>query len=173
METTQYPKGLATVWPKDEETAPIQAYFNPPKNKRYPIQWLSLWQDVDTGVTMTEQAEMEKPLTQTEYRVRDWIMGTIGIGNYVYINQAEMARRLRIQRADASRAIKRLIEEGILLQGPKSGKNNTYMVSPAFCFKGSLVEGQQQAAKAAKAHKKGKVLQFPAPAPCQGSLLPE
>lgn len=170
---TKYPKGLATVWPKDEETAPLQAYFNPPKEKRYPVQWLSLWQDVDTGVTMTEQAEMLKPLTQTEYRVRDWIMGTIGIGNYVYVNQAEMARRLRIDRKNASMAIKRLIEEGILLQGPKSGKSNTYMVSPAFCFKGSLVEGQQQVVKAAKEHKKAKVIQFPAAVdiPGQCSLL--
>lgn len=157
----EYPAiGLATVWPENEEAAPIQAYFNPPKNKRYPIEWLSLWQNVDTGVTMTEQAEWEKPLSQTEYRVRDWIMGTIGIGNYVYINQAEMARRLRIERATASRAIKRLIELGILLQGPKSGKNNTYMVSPAFCFKGSLDQGQQIASKAAKEHKNAKVLQF-------------
>ena len=78
---------------------------------------------------MTEQAEMEKPLTQTEYRVRDWLMGTIGIGNYVYVNQAEMCRRLRIDKKNASMAIKRLIELGILLRGPKSGRNNTYMVS--------------------------------------------
>ena len=62
---------------------------------------------------MTEQAEMEKPLTQTEYRVRDWLMGTIGIGNYVYVNQAEMCRRLRIDKKNASMAIKRLIELGI------------------------------------------------------------
>jgi len=90
---------------------------------------------------MTEQAKMEKPLTQTEYRVRDMLIGTIGLGNYVYVNQAELARELRIQRADASRAIKRLIELGILLQGPKSGRSNTYMVNPAFCFSGGLGNG--------------------------------
>ena len=68
---------------------------------------------------MLEQAQMEKPLTQTEYRVRDYLMGTIGLGNYVYVNQAEMARRLRIDRKNASMAIKRLIELEILIQSPK------------------------------------------------------
>ena len=160
--TIEYLKGKATVWPEDKEQAPQTVYFEPPKSRKYDTRWLLLWQDgSDIGVSMTEQAEMEKPLTQTEYRVRDWIMGTIGIGNYVYVNQAEMARRLRIQRADASRAIKRLIELGILLQGPKSGKSNTYMVNPAFCFSGGLGNGIQ---KRKEAIKKGKtsatVLQF-------------
>ncbi len=171
MEQEKQLKGLATVWPEEEGQAPQTVYFQPPKKKKYPVEWLNLWQNVDTGVSMTEQAEMEKPLTQTEYRVRDWLMGTIGIGNYVYVNQAEMCRRLRIDKKNASMAIKRLIELGILLRGPKSGRNNTYMVSPAFCFKGSLGEGVQVVNQAAKEHKKAKVLHFPTPKPQQGSLL--
>ena len=89
----KYLKGRASVWPEEEDQAPQIVYFQPPKNRNYDAKWLLLWQnDSDIGVSMTEQAEMERPLTQTEYRVRDWIMGTIGIGNYVYINQSEMAR---------------------------------------------------------------------------------
>lgn len=156
-----YLKGKASVWPEDETQAPQTVYFVPPKKKKYPERWLLLWQDgSDIGVSMTEQAEMEKPLTQTEYRVRDWLMGTIGIGNYVYVNQAHMARRLRIQRAEASRAIKRLIELGILLRGPKSGRSNTYMVSPAFCFAGALGEGIKQRKTIIEDIKKARVYQF-------------
>ena len=137
----KYLKGRASVWPEEDGQPPQTVYFQPPKNRTYNARWLLLWQDSsDIGVSMTEQAEMDV-LTKTEYRVRDWLMGTIGIGNYVHVNQAEMARRLRIQRADASRAIKRLIALGILIQGPKSGRSNTYMVSPAFCFAGGLGNG--------------------------------
>lgn len=133
-------RGRATVWPEEGDIQTV--YFQPPKKRLFPARWLLLWQEPsDIGVSMTEQAEMEKPLTQTEYRVRDWLLGTIGIGNFVHVNQAEMARRLRIERATASRAIKRLIELGILIKGPKSGKACTFMVSPAFCFSGGLGAG--------------------------------
>jgi hypothetical protein len=96
--------------------------------------------------------------------------GYIGIGNYVYVNQSEMSLELRITPANASRAIKRLVGLGILLQGPKSGKNNTYMVSPAFCFKGSLAEGQKIAARAARQHK-AKIIPFQREPTEQGGLL--
>ena len=140
MGDRRYVKGLASVWPADDGQAPIQAYFTPPQKKSYNAQWLLLWQD-ETGMSMQEQAKMERPLTQTEYRVRDWIIGEIGIGNYVYINQSEVGRELKITRSHVSEAIKRLIELEILLQGPKSGRSNTYMVNPAFCFSGRLSNG--------------------------------
>ena len=154
-----YIKGRASVWPEEDGQTPQTVYFQPPKNKKHDARWLLLWQDgSDIGVSMTEQAEMDV-LTQTEYRVRDWLMGTIGIGNYVHVNQAEMARRLRIERATASRAIKRLIELGILIQGPKSGRSNTYMVSPAFCFSGGLGNGIKARKEVIKQHK-AKIIPF-------------
>ena len=150
----KYIKGRASVWPEEDGQAPQIVYFQPPKNKKHDARWLLLWQDgSDIGVSMTEQAEMERPLTQTEYRVRDWLMGTIGIGNYVHVNQAEMARRLRIDKKNASMAIKRLIELGILIQGPKSGRSNTYMVSPAFCFSGGIENGIKSRKETIKQYK--------------------
>lgn len=152
--------GLASVWPENEDQSPATVYFQPPRRKSYPAKWLVIWQDVsEIGVSIMEQAKSERPLTQTEYRVRDWLLGMIGIGNYVYVNQSQMARELRIPRPNASEAIKSLIERGILLRGPKSGRSNTYAVSPAFCFFGNLGSGvkeRQQAIKDGKA----RVLQF-------------
>lgn len=148
-----YIKGLASVWPEEEGQAPQTVYFQPPKERKYDTRWLLLWQDgSDIGVSMTEQAKMEKPLSQTEYRVRDWLMGTIGIGNYVYVNQAEIARELRVHHVTVCNAIKRLISLQILIQGPKSGRNNTYMVNPAFCFAGALGTGIKE--------RKAKILEF-------------
>ena len=107
---------------------------------------------------MTEQGEMDF-LTQAESRVGVWVMGTCGMGNYVHVNQAERAGGWRIERATASRAIKRLIELGILIQGPKSGRSNTYMVSPAFCFAGGLGNGIKARHETIKQHK-AKVIPF-------------
>lgn len=155
-----YIKGRASVWPEDEAQAPITAYFTPPKKKNYPIHWITVWQDSSNiGVSMTEQAKMEKPLTQTEYRVRDYLMGTIGIGNFVYVNQAEVGRELRLTPANVCNAIKRLIALGILIKGPKSGRSNTYMVSPAFCFAGGLGNGIKARHETIKQHK-AKVIPF-------------
>ena len=157
----EYLKGQATAWPEDETQNPMTVYFVPPKKKKYNERWLLLWQgETGIGVSMTEQAEMEKPLTQTEYRVRDWLMGTIGIGNYVYVNQAEMCRRLRIDKKNASTAIKRLIDLGILIRGPKSGRSNTYMVSPAFCFSGALGNGIKERNATIEEGKKAKIYKF-------------
>lgn len=138
----EYISGLATAWPKDDKCAPQDVYFNPPRKLKYNTKWLLLWQESsEVGVSVMEQAKMERPLTQTEYRVRDFILGTIGIGNYVYINQAEVGRELRLHRSHVSKAIKRLVDLNILICGPKSGKSNTYMVNPAFCFSGNLRNG--------------------------------
>lgn len=158
VEDKRYVAGWATVLPEDDKQEPIQAYFTPPKNRNYNAKWLLLWQD-ETGMSMQEQAEMEQPLTQTEYRVRDWLIGEIGIGNYVFVNQAEVGRKLRIARSHVSVAIKRLLKLGILLQGPKSGRSNTYMVNPAFCFSGSLSNGLKERNKAIS-EGRAKILDF-------------
>lgn len=134
--------GFASVFPEDENQSPQTVYFIPPKTRKYPLNWLLLWQtSSDIGVSLMEQACSEKPLTQVEYRVRDYLLGTIGVGNMVYVNQAEIARQLNIRAASVCNAIKELVRRKIVILGPKSGKNNTYMISPAFCFSGSLQNG--------------------------------
>lgn len=136
-----YPTGLATIFPDDEKQTPIQAYFTPPHDKKYNINWIVLWQNSsEIGVGLMEQAESEN-MTLSDYRVRDFLLGTIGIGNYVFVNQREVSRKLNLNKSTVNESIKRLINLGILLVGPKSGRSNTYMINPAFCFSGSLSNG--------------------------------
>lgn len=158
--------GRGTFIPDDETKQPASILIAT-KNRSYSIEWIPFWQGVETGVTLMEQAKYEKPLTQTEYRVRDMLLGLIHIGNWAIINQSEIARQLRIDQADVSKAIKRLIALGIVIKGEKMGKMYQYMIAPGFAFKGALPEGQELVKKAAKEHK-AKVLQFK-----QKSLLDE
>ena len=103
--------GRAMLLPDESEQGPTPVLIYPSRErKRYDQKWLILWQEQsEIGVSVMEQAKMEHPLTQTEYRVRDYLLGTIGLGNYVYVNQAEVGRELRLARSNVSAAIKRLI----------------------------------------------------------------
>lgn len=155
MEPITYPKGQGTIIPDDESQAPVTAYFTPPKKKNYPVEWVVVWKDEsEIGVSMVEQAKCEK-MTLADYRVRDYLMGTIGIGNFVFVNQAEVARELNLHKVTVCESIKRLCEMQILVKGPKSGRSNTYMVSPAFCFSGGLGDGVRQRKEVIK---KGKLI---------------
>lgn len=143
-ENVTYPSGLGTIFPDDEKQLPIQAYFTPPTKKKYNLNWIVLWQNPsEIGVGLMEQAEAEN-MTLSDYRVRDFLLGTIGIGNYVFVNQREVSRRLNLNKSTVNESIKRLIKLGILLIGPKSGRSNTYMINPAFCFAGGLNQGIQE-----------------------------
>ena len=155
MDDDQYIRGLAEVCPIVDDKPVQTVYFEPPRKRNYPARWLLLWQDEsEIGVSMSEQAK-NATLTLTDYRVRDYLMGTIGIGNYVYVNQAEVARQLNVHKVTVCESIKHLVKLQILLKGPRNGRSNTYMVNPAFCFSGGLGNGirqRQDVIKKAKIH---------------------
>lgn len=142
-----YIDGYGTL-KSDRSGEVARVFVQPPKNVRYRVEWLNLWQGINTGVSIMEQACWAKPLTQTEYRVRDWLLGMIGIDNWAVVNQAQIARDLRLHKVSVSKAISRLIEEQILIRGEKCGRQNQYRISPAFCFKGKLETGQTYARQA-------------------------
>lgn len=145
--------GPAIAVPEDPGQDPQLVYFQQPKPKKYPINWIVVWQtETGIGLSIKEQSAMTRPLTQTEYRVRDWLLGTIGVGNYVLVNQTEIAEELRINKVNVCKAIKRLVELGILLKGVKSGRSNSYMINPAFCFCGQIQQGIQKRNQAIKQH---------------------
>ena len=45
---------------------------------------------------------------------------------------------LGIQKANVSRAIKALIENEIILEGPKIGRSKTYRLNPSYGWKGTV-----------------------------------
>ena len=151
--------GLATAFPEDSGQLPQVVYFQPPKKKIYHSRWLLLWQDETTiGISIMEQAKSNE-MTLSDYRVRDYLLATIGIGNMVMINQREIGRELKLDKSTIFRSIKRLESFGILTRGPKNGKACTFMISPAFCFSGSLKDGIK-ARKDTIENCKAKVIEF-------------
>jgi DNA-binding Lrp family transcriptional regulator len=67
--------------------------------------------------------------------------------NYLVLNQAQLARELGMKQGNVSRAVARLLEEGVLLAGPRIGVNRTYTLNPHYGWKGSA-RGHQEALQA-------------------------
>lgn len=95
------------------------------------------------GVTFMEQA-MARQLTLTDYRVRDFILGLIGLGNYVYVNHTEVGKAIKIGSSHVSESILNLCNLGILLRGPSMGGSNSYLFNAAMLYRGALSEGIKQ-----------------------------
>lgn len=148
------------IFTPDNPEKPKTALFVVERLKKdYKTKWLSVWQNVSTGVSIMEQAKYDKPLTQTEYRVRDMIIGLIGYNNWALINQAEIAREIRVDTSNVNKALCHLIALGIIERGDKFGRYSQYKVSSGMCFKGTLDEGQRLVKQAEKQH--ARVIRFP------------
>lgn len=70
-------------------------------------------------------------------RVMLLIVGNLDYENWININQAQLAAALDMDRKNFGRGLKRLITEGVILEGPKVGRNGTYRLNPSYGWKGS------------------------------------
>lgn len=80
----------------------------------------------------------DREITMDSRRVLDYLMGNLGFENYVALPQRQIAEDLAMQKANVSRAIKLLVDKGILIEGPKLGRTHTYRLSNLFGWKGSV-----------------------------------
>jgi len=63
-------------------------------------------------------------------------MGKLDFENYICLTQKSVAEALRMRKPNVSRAFKKLVEKGIIHEGPKIGKTKTYRLDPSFGYKG-------------------------------------
>ena len=97
------------------------------KRKTYPREgWMIAFQQ---GLEELARA----PLTRREYQVLLYLMSKADWDNEVHIRQITVARALGMQRADVSRAFRRLRELGILSISPADG---TLRINPSLGYKG-------------------------------------
>lgn len=77
-------------------------------------------------------------LSQREFRVLLLLMSRLDFENFIHVSQAFVGKNLQMDRAHVSRAVRRLVELGILIQGPRVGRSGTYRLAPEFGWKGRL-----------------------------------
>ncbi|RVR63714.1 hypothetical protein EOL30_28795, partial [Citrobacter freundii] len=77
-------------------------------------------------------------LNHHQMRVIMALLADLDYENYIQLAQIHIAEALRMQKTHVSRAIKNMIEFGIIIEGPKIGRSKTYRLNPQFGWKGTV-----------------------------------
>lgn len=106
------------------------AYLAPKRQNGFRGRWLAVGQD--------DALDMLMQFTRVEdFRVLVALLKELDYENLIVANQSDIARKLGMQRQNVGSAIKRLVEAGAILKGPKLGMNCSYRLNPNFGWKGS------------------------------------
>ncbi|MDD9849746.1 hypothetical protein BZG30_31430, partial [Escherichia coli] len=66
------------------------------------------------------------------------LLADLDYENYIQVAQIDIADALKMQKTNVSRAIKNLIDFGIIIEGPRIGRSKTYRLNPQFGWKGTV-----------------------------------
>lgn len=70
-------------------------------------------------------------------RVLFLLLAHLEFENWIVTPQKELADTIGMQPSNFSRALSRLIQEGIILKGPKLGRHNSLRLNPRYGWKGA------------------------------------
>jgi biotin operon repressor len=118
------------------EGATLAVVF-PRRRNGFTTGWVAMAQD---PLMKLAQAD----LGQVAMRVLFALLAKLDFENYLVVSHAELARELGLLRPNISRAVARLVEEGVLLVGPRVHQKGTYTLNPQYGWKGSA-RGHQDA----------------------------
>lgn len=77
-------------------------------------------------------------LNHDQMRVLMALLADLDYENYIQVAQMDIAEALNMQKTNVSRAIKNLLEFGVVIEGPKIGRSKTYRLNPQFGWKGTV-----------------------------------
>lgn len=108
-----------------------------PRRLRLPHPWDK------TGFLQMSQAAMweiakDREIGLEANRVFHALCALLDFENLLLISQSELARELGMRQGNVARAMKVLEEKGIIIVGPKSGRNRTYRLNPNYGWKGRV-----------------------------------
>jgi DNA-binding transcriptional ArsR family regulator len=92
-------------------------------------------------------------LGEQAYRVMLILLGSLDLDNWIRIDQTEIAQKLNMKQPAVSRAIKMLVEHGVLLVGPPIGRSKTYRLNPSYGWKGKAKRHREVLEERIKAHR--------------------
>jgi hypothetical protein len=70
-------------------------------------------------------------------RVLMVLLAKLDFENWINLTQTEISKLSKISRPNVARSMRKLVEEGVLLPGPKVGRNMTWRLNPSYGWKGS------------------------------------
>lgn len=70
--------------------------------------------------------------------VLHYLLSKLSFENHILVQQAEIARVLKLPKETVSRAIAKLIDKGVIERGPKLGRTWSYKLNPYYGWKGDV-----------------------------------
>jgi predicted transcriptional regulator len=102
-----------------------------PKPKITGNRWIMTFQD------SLEIIATDKDMTGQTLKVMLLLMGNLEFENYITIKQVAIAKKLDIDKADVSKAMRLLVDKGIILK-IKQGTTTGYKLNPNYGWKGKV-----------------------------------
>ncbi len=94
--------------------------------------WFMAFQDA------FESLARDRDLWGQPTAILHYLMSRLSFDNYIALEQKEISVSLDIDKSDVSKAIKILVEKGILERGPRLGKSWSYKLNPYYGWKGRV-----------------------------------
>jgi predicted transcriptional regulator len=79
----------------------------------------------------------DKELTLAPKNVLLYLLSQLDFENFIQVPQVEIANALDMDKAKVSKAIKLLLEKGVLIRGPKLARSSSFRLNPNFGYKGN------------------------------------
>jgi hypothetical protein len=70
-------------------------------------------------------------------RVLFYVLARLDFENWINLNQSAGADEIQMKRPNFARGLRKLVEVGVVLPGPKVGRNATFRLNPSYGWKGS------------------------------------
>lgn len=80
----------------------------------------------------------DKSFTWEMWRVWSYMISKLGFENWIVIPQKEIGESLEMKKENVSRAVKNLLDKGMILKGPKIGRTNAYKLNSNYAWKGTI-----------------------------------
>jgi DNA-binding Lrp family transcriptional regulator len=112
------------------------AYVAPRKINGFSKGWFAMGQGEGAARTFASRPVRDE-LGKEGFAVLMGVLARLDYENLLVLNQSELARELEMQPSNVNRSIKKLIDLGALIEGPKIGVSRSYRLSPAFGWKGT------------------------------------
>ena len=84
------------------------------------------------------QIAQDRSFTWEMWRVWSFMISKLGFENWIIVPQTEIAEALQMQKTHVSRAVKSLLDKGMILRGPKVGRTNAYKLNSRYAWKGKI-----------------------------------
>jgi hypothetical protein len=105
--------------------------------------WFMVFQDA-----FTELAK-DRELWGQPTAVLHFLMGKLDFENHILVQQVEIASALNLPKTRVSEAMKKLVDKGVILKGPKIGRTASYKLNINYGWKGKVVNFKKEQGKRA------------------------